>query len=94
MRHKGYEERVQLVKKLSQEEGLNDRQISERIGCSRVTVSRIRIKHKIKVCNKANRKDKVYYCANCKAAVYIRRRDRRQLLCDKCKEVYTKEHSF
>lgn len=84
MRHKGYEERVELVKYLASEEGLNDRLISEIIGCNRVTVTRIRNKHNISTCKLENRKDKTFTCVICKKKESVRRNESRKLICDEC----------
>ena len=75
---------VNLVYKLSQEEGLNDREISEVIGCSRVTITRIRKRECIPICNRNNKKDKKYVCASCGKEVYIRRCEARSYLCPDC----------
>lgn len=75
---------VDEIIRLSQEEGLNDRQISEIVGCTRVTVTRIRNRNSIPTCEKCNRKDKSFKCINCGETIYIRRRDRRKAFCEKC----------
>lgn len=81
---RGYIYDVSEVMHLSQNEGLNDRQIAERFGCARETITRIRRGCNIPVCNKDNRQDKTYICARCKKEVTIRRRDRRRALCSEC----------
>lgn len=75
---------IDEIIRLSQEEGLNDRQISEIVGCTRVTVTRIRKRNSIPTCEKCNRKDKSFKCLNCGSTIYIRRRDRRKAFCEKC----------
>lgn len=75
---------VEEVRRLSQEEGLNDRQIAEKLGCSRVTISRIRYRNNIPLCDKCNRQDKEFVCVNCGNKVYIRRKERRKAFCKKC----------
>lgn len=75
---------IDKIISLSQEEGLNDRQIAEHLGCSRVTVTRIRKRNSIPLCEKINRKDKSYKCLNCGDTIYIRRRENRQAFCKKC----------
>lgn len=75
---------IEEVRRLSQEEGLNDRQIAERLGCSRVTVTRIRKRHDIPTCEKCNRRDKVYTCLSCGEKIYIMRKERRRAFCEKC----------
>lgn len=74
------------VRELSQEFGLNDRQIAEVLGCERVTITKLRKRHNIPVCNIMNRKDKTYICVMCGRTVAIRRRDRRKALCPECSE--------
>ena len=77
---------VEHIRRLSQEEGLNDRQVGEIIGCSRTTITRIRLRNKIPTCQSRNRKDKTYVCVNCNRVVTIRRRERRQAYCPECKD--------
>lgn len=75
---------IEQIRIMSQEEGLNDRQIAEALGCSRVTITRIRTRNNIPVCDKCNRRDKTYKCLSCGDTVYIKRKDRRQAFCEKC----------
>lgn len=75
---------IDKIVKLSQEEGMNDRQISEKLGCSRVTITRIRKRNNIPRFNKRNAKDKKYVCLNCGQTVYIRRKQHIQAFCPKC----------
>lgn len=77
---------VKEVERLSQEEGLNDREISIKLGCSRATVNRIRVGYEIPTANLSNRRDKKYICSKCGKEVFIRRRDRRKLYCTECSE--------
>lgn len=77
---------VNEVERLSQEEGLNDREIADKIGCSRATVNRIRVKYEIPTANLSNRRDKTYICSKCGTEVVIRRRDRRKLYCKECSD--------
>lgn len=72
------------VRELSQEFGLNDRQISEILSCERVTITKLRKRHGIPVCNLRNRMDKTYVCAMCGETISIRRKDRRKACCEKC----------
>lgn len=72
------------VRELSQEFGLNDRQISEILGCERATITKLRKRHSIPVCNLKNRMDKTYVCAKCGETITIRRRERRMAFCSKC----------
>lgn len=75
---------IEEVIRLSQEEGLNDRQIADKLECSRVTVTRIRKRNNIPTCEKCNRKDKTYICVRCGETVAVRRKDRRKAFCEKC----------
>lgn len=75
---------VEEIERLGQDEGLNDREISEILGCSSITVSRIRYKHNIPTANLRNKKDKKYVCAKCGKVVFIRRHERRKAFCDEC----------
>lgn len=76
---------VKEIEILSQEEGYKDNEIAKRIGCSRATVNRERIKHQIPTANLLNRKDKQYVCQQCHAVITIRRKDRKKAICPGCK---------
>lgn len=79
---------IEEVRRLSQEEGLNDREIGETLGgIPRVTITRIRERNNIPRCNKDNKMDKSYVCLNCKSTIYIRRKDRRQAFCPVCQKL-------
>ena len=56
---------VKEVERLSQEEGLNDREIAIKLGCSRATVNRIRVGYEIPTANLSNIRDKKYICSKC-----------------------------
>lgn len=75
---------VNEIKRLSQEEGLNDKEIANILGCSRITVYRARESNNIPKANLKNKKDKTYTCALCGKTVYIRRHEKRQLYCKEC----------
>lgn len=75
---------VKEVRRLSQEEGLNDTEIAKLIGCSRATVVRARKQNNIPSCNVMNKKDKTYICGICGKTVTIRRCERRQYACSEC----------
>lgn len=77
---------VEKVRELSQELGLNDRQIAEKFGCERATITRLRKRHNIPTCNISNRMDKTYVCAICNKTVTIRRKERRKALCSDCEK--------
>ena len=49
---------VEEIRRLSQDEGLNDSEIAEKIGCSNSTVCRCRASNTIPKYNLKNRKDK------------------------------------
>ena len=76
--------RKEEVFSLSQEKGLNDRQISEILGVHRVTVTDIRSRHSIPSCNLSNRQDKEDICSVCGKITLIRRRERRRHICSEC----------
>jgi DNA-directed RNA polymerase subunit RPC12/RpoP len=75
---------IDKIKMLSQAEGLNDRQIGEILGCSRVTITRIRNRNDIPTCEISNRKDKTYVCLDCGQEIFIKRKERRQAICPDC----------
>jgi DNA-directed RNA polymerase subunit RPC12/RpoP len=75
---------IDKIKMLSQAEGLNDRQIGEILGCSRVTITRIRNRNDILTCEISNRKDKSYVCLDCGKEIFIKRKERRQAICPDC----------
>jgi DNA-directed RNA polymerase subunit RPC12/RpoP len=75
---------IDKIKMLSQAEGLNDRQIGEILGCSRVTITRIRNRNDIPTCEISNRKDKSYVCLDCGKEIFIKRKERRQAICPDC----------
>lgn len=78
---------IEVIRRMSQDEGLNDRQIADKIGCSRVTITRIRSRNNIPRCEIYNRKDKTFVCLGCGCNAYIKRRDRRQAFCEKCTSI-------
>ena len=75
---------IDKIRMLSQSEGLNDRQIGEQLGCSRVTITRIRLRNDIPTCDIGNRKDKSYVCLDCGREIFIKRKERRQGICPDC----------
>lgn len=76
------------VRRLSQDEGYNDREISEILGCERATITRLRQRNGIPKCNRLNRRDKSYTCVKCGTVVYIRRKERRSAFCKDCRNEY------
>lgn len=77
---------VKEITRLSQNEGLNDREIAVILGCSRATVNRVRVKTSIPKANLFNKKDKTYVCSKCGETIVIRRKERRRLYCTSCIE--------
>lgn len=77
---------IDKIRELSQNEGLNDREIAELLHCDRTTVTRTRKRENIPICNKNNRKDKKYICSKCKKIIYIRRCEPIKLLCPECEK--------
>lgn len=68
----------------SQEEGLTDQEIADKLNCARSTVCRVKKECKLPRRNLQNRRDKSYVCPFCKETVYIRRKDPLRLMCDSC----------
>ena len=75
---------VEEVRYLCEEEGLNDRMIAERLHCARTTITRIRKRNNIQLCNKDNRRDKSYTCIKCGKKVFIKRIEQKRLMCPDC----------
>lgn len=74
---------IEEIRRLSQEEGMNDREISALFGVHRTTVARIRSANGIPKCNVLMKKDKVSYCNRCHERFIIRRGQKRHL-CFNC----------
>lgn len=79
------------INRLSQDEGLNDLEIANIMGCSRATINRNRISNDIPSANLRNRKDKVFTCGKCHKEIFIRRRERRRLYCNACMNLLATE---
>lgn len=77
---------IDNVRHLSQEEGLKDGEIAERLGCSRATVNRTRQAYNIPTANLRNRKDKHCICEACEKEYYVQRKERRKKYCNTCLE--------
>lgn len=75
---------VNEIRRLSQEEGLNDAEIAKEIGYNRVSVNRIRTEYGIPVCNKDNRKDRKCTCPQCGDTYFIRRCEKPGICCPAC----------
>ena len=80
------EEVIEEIRRLSQEEGWNDREIASKLNCCRGTITRVRNRYKIKKCDLKNKKDKVFTCCFCNKKVNIRRKDLGEFICPECKE--------
>lgn len=76
---------VKEIERLSQEEGLIDSEIAEKIGCSRATVNRIRAKENIPTANLMKKKDKAFICRNCGKKDFVRRYQAKPVLCVNCR---------
>lgn len=83
---------VEEIRRLSQEEGLTDGEIAERLGLSRATVNRARQKYGIPRANLQERRDKEYVCNRCGQTVVIKRKERRQKYCPTCKPIVAAEN--
>ena len=79
---------VDQIREFSQSEGLYDREIAERMGCHRVTVTRYRMRYGIPYTNLANRRDKVQTCKadGCGQVTMLRRKQRIHKYCQSCQE--------
>jgi 3-phenylpropionate/cinnamic acid dioxygenase small subunit len=75
---------AEQVRMMSQDMGLNDRQIAEKLKCERATITKLRKRHKIPTCIISNRRDKTYVCVGCNTTVYIKRKERRRAFCLDC----------
>ena len=75
---------VETIRNLSQNEGLNDFEIAEKLGYARGSIQRIRKNNKIPTAKRENRKDKECRCVKCTADFLIRRNDPPRILCDDC----------
>lgn len=75
---------VNEIRRLAVEEGLNDKEIAEIIGCHRVSVNRIRSKHGIPKADYSIRKDKKIICPQCRKEYFIRRNEKPGVACPEC----------
>lgn len=82
---------VDEVRRLSQEEGLRDKEIAEILGMGYYTVWRIRKLNGIPKANLKMRKDKKYVCKRCGAEYVVRRCERRPRYCEMCRGVIKQE---
>lgn len=79
------EENINRIRYYSQELGLFDEEIAERMDVHRVTVNRVRIKHNIPRPNLENRRDKKQVCKRCGHVDMLPRHRRIKNLCKSCK---------
>ena len=77
---------VDEIRRLSQQEGMNDSEIADYLGCSRATVNRTRKQHNIPKANLINRQDKRFRCGGCGKETLIRRGAPRRLYCKDCED--------
>lgn len=75
---------VEQIIKLSQEEGLTDSQIAERLGYARGSIQRIRRAHNIPKYNKDNKRDKTCKCMKCDKEFFIKRSETDKIFCPEC----------
>ena len=75
---------IEQIRRLSQEEGLNDFEIGEQLGYARGSIQRIRRTYNIPIANKENRKDKSCKCMKCDKTFYIRRYESDKIFCPEC----------
>lgn len=68
-------------------DGLNDREIAEKMGCNRVSISRVRARHNLKKRDINLKKDKTYVCLGCARTVSIRRVESPSLFCEDCMQL-------
>lgn len=75
---------VNEIRRLATEEGLNDGEIADIIGCHRVSVNRIRTKNGIPKADYSMRKDKKTVCPQCLNTYFIRRNEKPGVACPEC----------
>lgn len=80
------QEVIDEIRRLSQEEGLNDREIAAKLECCRGTITRVRNKYDIKKCDLKNKKDKSFVCCLCNKEIHIRRKELGEFICKDCKD--------
>lgn len=84
---------AEQIRDLSQREGLIDREIAERLGCHRVTVTRIRLRDNIPRPNLNNRHDKEQVCKLCGKVELLQRKHRIKKYCADCKKISDAQRS-
>lgn len=79
-------------------QGYNDRQIAEIMGCNRVSVTRVRGTIGLSRVTKYDKRDKVYVCVSCNKEITIKRSEPAQIMCSDCREniqnIFNKESTF
>lgn len=78
---------VKEIRRLSQEEGLNDVEIGKILGYARGSIQRIRRGEGIPKNDITKRKDKECVCMKCNKTFYIRRYEHDKLVCPECEEL-------
>lgn len=82
---------IDQVYKLSQEEGMTDQEIGNKLGYSRVQIARIRKENNIPKSNFAFRKDDPYKCMRCKE-IFLKRRNESKMFCPECEKIALQEY--
>lgn len=77
---------VNEIRRLSQEEGLNDIEVGSRLGYARGSVQRIRRQNGIPKNDVSKRKDKPCMCMKCEKIFHIRRCESDKIVCLECEE--------
>ena len=85
---------VEEIRYLSLENGMNDRMIADLLGCARTTITRIRKRAEIPICDKNNREDKTYVCVKCNKVVHIKRCETKRLFCPECLQSVGKDSNY
>lgn len=80
------QDRIESIRYYSQELGLFDGEIAEKLDVHRVTVARIRKQNNIPSPNLSNRVDKKQCCKRCGKVEYVARRVWRKSYCKECKK--------
>lgn len=79
-------ERVNEIRRMVQEEGMSDEEISKVLNITRVTVNRIKNINNIGKRNVNMRKDVKIKCINCDKEFYIRRFEQKEAFCEECRK--------
>lgn len=82
---------VDQVRKMSQEEGMTDQEIGNKLGYSRVQIARIRKENNIPKSNFSYRKDDPVKCMRC-GGIFLKRRNEVKMFCPDCEKVALQEY--